>query len=159
MKIKTLHELFVHELQDIYSAELQILEALPKMIESATSPKLKQGFEKHQQETEEQVERLRQIAEELEFEVEGEMCKGIKGIIEEGDKTSKMIETEMVRDSALICAGQKVEHYEMVAYTDLINMATMMDHKNAVKLLQKTLKEEEATDAKLTKLAETEVKM
>ncbi len=155
--MKTLMELFVHELKDIYNAENQILRALPKMIKKATSDKLRKGLEKHLQETEGQVERLEQIAEELDISLTGEHCKGMEGLLKEGDDVINERNEENLEDAAIIGAAQKIEHYEISSYTTLIKQAELMDHKKAAKLLKQTLKEEENADKTLAKIAQGEV--
>ena len=155
--IKTLDDLFVHTLQDIYYAENQITKALPKMIEKATDPQLKAGFETHLRETEGQIARLERV-----FEMHGERpkavtCPAIDGIIKEANEVAGEIADKSVLDAALIASAQAVEHYEITRYGTLIAWATQLGHDNVVSLLQATLDEEKATDDKLTTLAEKKV--
>lgn len=155
--MKTLMELFVHELKDIYNAENQILRALPKMIKKATSEKLRKGLEKHLKETEGQVQRLNQIAEEMDIILTGEHCKGMEGLLKEGEQVINERNEQNLEDAAIIGAAQKVEHYEISTYATLIAQAELMNHKKAAKLLRETLKEEQNADKNLTKIAESEV--
>ncbi|HLL60523.1 MAG TPA: ferritin-like domain-containing protein [Candidatus Nitrosocosmicus sp.] len=148
------HELMVHMLQDMYDAEKQALKALPKMAKAATSTKLKKGFEKHEKQTEKQIERLEKIAEKLGHKVKGVPCVGMEGLVKEGEEIMKMKLDPEVKDAALIVAAQKVEHYEIVAYASMITHAEMMGHKDAVKLMKESLDEEKRTDEELNKLAE-----
>jgi ferritin-like metal-binding protein YciE len=153
--IKTFDDLFVHTLRDIYYAENQILKALPTMIEKATDKTLKQGFEKHLKETQNQVRRLEKVFEMQGIDASGVNCPAIDGIIEEADDVSGEVEDKNVLDAALIAAGQAVEHYEITRYGTLIAWADMMGRKDCANLLRQTLEEEKATDAKLTSLAES----
>lgn len=148
----SLEDLFVHELKDIYDAENQILEALPKMIEKANSQELKEGFRMHMEQTENHVKRLEQLAKAMEIDLKGVSCKGMEGIIKEGEEALKLDAEEEVKDAAIIAAAQKVEHYEITTYANLIEQARAMENEGAIKLLQATLAEEKATDEKLTKL-------
>lgn len=155
--IKSMDDLFVHTLRDIYYAEKQILKALPKMIDKATNPALKQGFEKHLKETEGHVERLEKV-----FEMHGEKakavnCPAIDGIIEETEEIVGEVDDKAVLDAALIAAAQAVEHYEMTRYGTLVAWAKQLGRADCASVLEKTLKEEEATDRKLTELAESGV--
>lgn len=152
MQVRTLHDVLIHELKDLYSAENQLIEALPKMAKMAQDEKLKAGFEKHFAETEEHVARLEEIAEELELKLTGHNCKGMKGILEEGTELLKM-EPCPATDAALISSAQRVEHYEIAGYGSAVTFAEEMGHKSAIKLLKKTLAEEEKTDETLTKIA------
>jgi ferritin-like metal-binding protein YciE len=157
MKMKTLEDLFVHELKDLYSAEKQMLKALPKMAKAATNEDLVAAFEAHLAETEEQVTRLETIFESLEISSRGPKCKAMEGLVEEG---KEILEEEMeddVRDAALICAAQKAEHYEIAGYGCARTFATRLGHQEIADLLQQTLDEEAATDEKLTQLAESQV--
>jgi ferritin-like metal-binding protein YciE len=154
MKLESLHELFVHELQDLYSAENQLIKALPKMASAATSGELKAGFEKHLQETQVQVQRLEQVFSELGESPEGETCLGMKGLIDEGSKLIKEDADPTVKDAGLIVAAQKVEHYEIAGYGSACVFAETLGFENIKQILKQTLAEEEATDKKLTQLAE-----
>ena len=157
--IKTMDDLFVHQLQDIYYAEKQITKALPKMIAKATDAQLKQGFTTHLEETKVHVERLEQV-----FKMHGEAakavtCPAIDGIIKEADETAGEVEDKKVLDAALINAAQAVEHYEMVRYGSLVAWAKQLGRNDCASILQKTLDEEKATDQKLTSLAEGKINL
>jgi ferritin-like metal-binding protein YciE len=157
MKIKTLEEAFVHGLSDIYSAEKQLVKALPKLAKASSNPKLAEGFEKHLVETEGQVARIDKIVEESGIKLQRIKCKAMEGLVEEGQETIKEIEEGPVRDVMLIAGAQKVEHYEIAAYGSLIEIAKQLGHINAARLLADTLKEEKATDEILSKLAISDV--
>jgi ferritin-like metal-binding protein YciE len=157
MDLDSLQKLFVHELKDLYSAENQILEALPKMAEKASNPDLRQAFELHKRQTEEQVRRLEQIFDTLEHKPGGHKCKGMEGLIEEGEEVMKDAESDEVRDAGMIAAAQRVEHYEIAAYGTARTYARMLGRDDAAQLLQQTLDEEGETDKKLTSLAESRV--
>ncbi|MGB2715055.1 MAG: ferritin-like domain-containing protein [Vicinamibacterales bacterium] len=150
-----LEELLVDELKDIYSAENQIIKALPKMAKAATSPELKRAFERHLEETRRQVERLDQIGQALDVKLTGKKCKGMEGLIEEGKEVMEEDFDDNAIDAGLIGAAQKVEHYEIAAYGTARTHAEMLGYTKAAKLLQQTLDEEGATDKKLTQLAES----
>jgi ferritin-like metal-binding protein YciE len=149
-----LEELLVDELKDLYSAENQIIKALPRMAKAATSPELRRAFERHLEETRRQVERLDQIGEELEMKMTGKKCKGMEGLIAEGKELLEEDLDEDALDAGLIGAAQKVEHYEIAAYGTARTHAEMLGFRKVAKLLQQTLNEEGATDKKLTQLAE-----
>ncbi len=155
--IKTLNDLFVHTLQDIYYAEKQIVKALPDMIEKATDPKLKQGFKTHLGETENHVARLEQVFRMHGTEIKGVNCPAIDGIIEETNDVAGEVDDKQVLDAALIAAAQAVEHYEMTRYGTLIAWAKQLGREDCASVLQKTLEEEKATDQKLTEMAETRI--
>lgn len=157
--IKTMDDLFVHTLQDIYYAEKQILKALPKMIDKATNPALKKGFEKHLQETEGHVKRVEQV-----FEMHGEKakavdCPAIDGIIKETNEIIGEVDDKQVLDAALIAAAQAVEHYEMTRYGTLVAWAEELGRSDCAAVLKKNLDEEKATDRKLTELAQSKVNL
>jgi ferritin-like metal-binding protein YciE len=154
-EINPLEELLVDELKDIYSAENQIIKALPKMAKAATAPELKRAFERHLEETKRQVERLNQIGESLEIKLTGKKCKGMEGLIEEGKEIMSEDLEEPALDAGLIGAAQKVEHYEIAAYGTARTHAQLLGYNKVAKLLQQTLDEEGATDKKLTALAES----
>lgn len=154
MELASLQDLFVDELKDLYSAENQLLKAIPKMAKAATSKDLKAGFEKHLKQTQGHVERLEQVCKEMEVSPKGKTCKAMEGLIKEG---GEVIEEEMepeVKDAALISAAQRVEHYEMAGYGCVRTYAKLLGNNEAAKLLQQTLDEEGDTDKALTKLAE-----
>jgi ferritin-like metal-binding protein YciE len=151
--MKTMNDLFLHLLKDIYYAEKQILKALPKMEKAAETPQLKQALEHHRTETEGQVERLEQVFGEIDKPARGEKCEAIMGIIAEGEDVIKKGEAEVI-DAGLIAAAQAVEHYEIARYGTLISWAEQLGLTNSVALLKKTLEEEKAADKKLTQIAE-----
>jgi ferritin-like metal-binding protein YciE len=152
-----LEELLVDELKDLYSAENQIIKALPKMSKAASAPELKRAFERHLEETRRQVERLEQVGEALDFKLTGKKCKGMEGLIEEGKEIMSEDLDDNALDAGLIGAAQKVEHYEIAAYGTARAHAAMLGYNKVAKLLQQTLEEEGATDKKLTALAESVV--
>jgi ferritin-like metal-binding protein YciE len=157
--IKSLDDLFVHTLRDIYYAEQQITQALPKMIDKATSPALKQGFEKHLRETEGHVQRLEQVFELHGVKAKGVDCPAIDGIIEETEEIAGDIDDKQVMDAALIAAAQAVEHYEITRYGTLIAWANELGRSDCASILKKNLEEEKATDKKLTDMAESRVNL
>jgi ferritin-like metal-binding protein YciE len=152
--IKTLNDLFVHTLKDIYYAENQIVKALPDMIEKATDSGLKQGFQAHLGETKNHIARLEQVFKLHGVEVKGVDCPAIDGILEEADDVAGEIEDKTVLDAALIAAAQAVEHYEMTRYGTLVAWAKQLGRPDCASLLEQNLKEEKAADMKLTGLAE-----
>jgi len=152
-----LEELLQDELKDLYSAENQIIKALPRMAKASSSPELRRAFERHLEETRRQVERLDQIGEELQFKLTGKKCKGMEGLIAEGKELMEEDFEEDALDAGLIGAAQKVEHYEIAAYGTARTHAEMLGYRRIAKLLQQTLNEEGATDKKLTQLAESVV--
>jgi ferritin-like metal-binding protein YciE len=155
MSVESLEKLLVHELKDLYSAEKQILQALPKMAKGATSPELKKAFQTHERQTQEQVKRIERIfANGLEGSPLGKKCKGMEGLIEEGKEILQEDMPDMLRDAALIGAAQKVEHYEMAAYGTAREVAERLGLEDAAKLLQQTLDEEGETDKLLTAIAQ-----
>ena len=149
-----LQELLHDELKDLYSAENQIIKALPKMIKACESTDLKRAFERHLEETRRQVDRLDQIGGELEIKLTGKKCKGMEGLLEEGKEVMQELDEQTI-DAGLIGAAQKVEHYEIAGYGTARTHAEMLGYNRVAKLLQQTLDEEGATDKKLTALAET----
>jgi ferritin-like metal-binding protein YciE len=155
--IKTMDDLFVHQLQDIYYAEKQLVKALPKMAEKATDPTLKQGFLEHLDQTQVHVQRLEQVFKMHGAEVKAVTCPAIDGIIKEADETAGEVEDKRVLDAALINAAQAAEHYEIVRYGSLIAWARQLGRNDCAAVLQKTLDEEKATDQKLTSLAEGKI--
>lgn len=157
MGVKNLQELFVHELKDLHDAENQILEALPKMAEKSQHEDLRSAFEEHRRQTEEHVRRLDQIFDDIGERPGGVKCRGVRGIIEEGEKGMKEAEAGDVRDAAMIAAAQRVEHYEMAAYGSARTFARRLGQTRAADLLQRTLEEEGETDHKLTRIAEGHV--
>jgi len=157
MTLKSMEDLFVHELKDLYSAETQIVKALPKMVKAASSEELQQAFEEHLEQTKNQVTRLEQILEELGASTRGPKCKGMAGLLEEGKEIIDEDADPRVKDAALIAAAQKVEHYEIAGYGTVRTYARHLDNKSAVELLEQTLEEEAETDKKLTQLAESSI--
>ena len=157
MKLASLHEGLLHELRDLYSAEKQLTKALPKMAKGATNRELAAGFKKHLAETQGHVKRLEGIFKELGASSKGEMCKGMAGLIEEGGKLLKEEGEAAVIDALLITAAQRVEHYEIAAYGSAVTFANVLGYKKVAKVLKQTLAEEEATDKKLSKLAESKI--
>ena len=155
--IKTMNDLFLHTLRDIYYAEKQIVKALPDMVKKSTDPQLKQGFQTHLRETENHVKRLEQVFQMLGEEAQGVDCPAIDGILEEANDVAGEVEEKQVLDAALIAAAQAVEHYEMTRYGTLIAWANQLGRKDCVTPLQQTLDEEKATDKKLTSVAESQV--
>src|SRR5262245_38218049 len=154
-KLSSLDDLLVHELQDIYHAEGQILKALPRLAKAATNPDLKVAFEEHRAQTEGQVRRLEQVFKLLGQPVKGKKCEGMAGLIEEGKKVLEADAEPAVLDAALIAAAQKVEHYEIASYGCVCTYAEMLGHDEAHELLGQNLDEEETTDERLTALAES----
>lgn len=158
MKKSKFHELFIHELKDIYWAEKHLLEKLPKMAEKATFTKLSEAIKNHKKETEKQVQRLEQVFDLMEEKAKGITCKAMKGLLEEAEDILDDTQSDsMVRDAGIIIACQKVEHYEIASYGSLVHMSKTMGHSDSRKLLEETLKEEKQADALLTKIAKEEV--
>jgi len=157
VKLESLHDLYLSELSDLYSAEQQIVKALPKVIKHTESPELREALENHLEETRGHVERLESI-----FEMHGESatrtkCKGMEGVLAEGDEMIGKDAPAAVRDAAIISACQRVEHYEIAAYGTVRTYAEQLGHEKAATLLQETLEEERAADEKLTSLAEERI--
>ncbi len=156
MKLQSLHDLFVDELQDLYSAETQILNALPKMAENASSPALRQAFLSHLEQTRQQKARLDRIFDQLpEVDRDDKTCKGIEGILKDGEKILKDAKDADTRDAGMIAGGQHVEHYEIAGYGTARTYAQLLNRPEWAALLQQTLDEEKQTDAKLNELAES----
>ncbi len=153
--IETLDDLFVHQLRDIYSAERQLVAALPKMARNATSQDLKDAFTTHLEQTEEQVNRLQQVFEQLGVSSRGPKCKAMEGLVEEGKEIAEEDITPEMLDAGLIAAAQRVEHYEIAAYGTVCEYARALGHDEILTLLQSTLDEEKETDRLLTTLAVT----
>jgi Uncharacterized protein conserved in bacteria len=151
--MSTLRETFIDELKDLYSAEQQLVKALPKMSKAAEHPELKEAFDSHLEETEEHVRRLEEVFEVFGEKPKAKKCKAMQGLIEEG---SDLISDDE-GDAALICAAQKVEHYEIASYGSLAAWAKLMGENQAVDLLQETLDEEKAADDKLTEIADSAI--
>jgi ferritin-like metal-binding protein YciE len=157
MTVKTLNDLFIHALSDVYSAEKQLTKALPKMARAATNPDLSAAFTTHLNETHGQIERIDRIVEVSEIKLKRIKCAAMEGLVEEGQEQIDEVEKGPVLDAALIAAAQKVEHYEIATYGTLATLAKKLGYTDAVELLLETLKEEKATDEKLTILATQEV--
>ena len=155
MKLDSLRDLFINELRDLYDAEQQIVGALPKMVEGATSPQLKTGFQQHMDQTRGHIERLERIFQWMNTKPGGVKCKGMAGLLGEGQDLFKMKDDPDVMDAGLIGAAQKVEHYEIATYGTVRTWAQMLGESEWANLLQQTLDEEGATDKKLTQLAES----
>jgi ferritin-like metal-binding protein YciE len=151
-----LQELLVDELKDLYSAENQIIKALPKMAKKAANPELRRAFENHLEETRQQAQRLEQIADEMDFSIRGKKCKGMEGLLEEGKEVMQEFDEDTL-DAGMIGAAQKVEHYEIAGYGTARTHASMLGLKRVAKLLQQTLDEEAKTDKKLSQLAENAI--
>lgn len=155
MAIKTLEDLFIHELSDVHSAERQISKALPRLARAAENPELRAAFETHLEETTGQIERLDRVVEMLGIRLKRIKCAAMEGLVEEGKEVIDSVEKGPVRDAALVGGAQKVEHYEIAAYGTLCALGKQLGYDDAVKLLLATLEEEKATDEKLTVLAES----
>jgi ferritin-like metal-binding protein YciE len=159
MTMTTLHDLFVHELRDLYSAEKQLVRALPKMAKAASSEELAAAFEEHLGQTEEHVRRLEEVFTLLDVSSRSPKCVAMEGLVEEGSKFIDQDADTAVLDAGLIAAAQKVEHYEIAGYGTVATYAAMLDESEVERLLRQTLDEEKATDQKLTDLAESEINM
>jgi ferritin-like metal-binding protein YciE len=157
MAEKTVQDLLVDELRDIYHAEKQLLKALPKMVKAASSDKLRQAFEDQLEETRGQVERHEQVFEQLEMPARAKRCEAMAGLIEEAQEMVDEIKTPEVLDAALITAAQKVEHYEIASYGSVHALALATGQDEVAQLLAATLEEEKAADQKLNKIALSEV--
>jgi ferritin-like metal-binding protein YciE len=156
MKLQTLEDLFVDELKDLYSAENQIVKALPKLVKAASSEELQEAFREHLEQTKTHVERLEQIFDDLDLKPRGKKCKGMEGLLEEGEEFIKANDADdSVRDAGLIAAAQRVEHYEIAAYGCACSFAKKLGNESAATRLHQTLDEEAETDKKLTSLAES----
>lgn len=157
--IKTMNDLFLHQLQDIYYAEQQLTKALPKMASKASDPQLKQGFLTHLEETKNHVQRLKEVFRMHGAQVSAVDCPAIDGIIEEAEDTAGEVADKAVLDAALINAAQAAEHYEISRYGTLVAWAKQLGRDDCANLLAKTLEEEKATDLKLTRMAESKVNL
>jgi ferritin-like metal-binding protein YciE len=157
MKLETLEDLMLHELKDLFSAENQLVKALPKMAKAATNEELKAGFEEHLEQTKGHVERLEEIGEKIGKKLTGHKCKAMEGLVEEGAELISEDADASIRDLGLIGAAQRVEHYEIAGYGAARSLAEKLGHRDIVKLLEATLDEEKETDEKLTELAESAV--
>jgi ferritin-like metal-binding protein YciE len=158
MKDSKFHQLFIHELKDIYWAETHLAKTLPKMSSKASSTKLSEAIEKHKKETDEQIKRLEQVFKLLDEKAEGETCEAMKGLLEEAEDILDDTDANSnVRDAGIIIASQKVEHYEIASYGSLVSLSDAMGHTDCTKLLEQTLEEEKKTDELLTKIAKEDV--
>ena len=155
--IRNLDDLFVHTLQDIYYAEQQIAKSLPKMIDRASDPQLKQGFQTHLAETQNQIRRLEQVFQMHGQPVKGTTCAAMDGILEEAQDIMQEANDNEVRDAAMLSAAQAVEHYEITRYGTLVAFAKQLGRNDCAAVLQQNLDEEKATDQKLTAIAESKV--
>lgn len=154
MNLDSLHSLFVEQLRDLYSAENQLISALPKMAAAASTSDLRDAFEHHLTETREHVRRLDQVFQDVGVSHGNETCEAMEGLIEEGSQVIAATGNPAVKDAALIAAAQRVEHYEIAGYGSVRTYADLLDYNNAQSLLEDTLNEEGDADKKLTKLAE-----
>jgi ferritin-like metal-binding protein YciE len=150
---ESVRELMIEQMQDLYDAEKQLVKALPKIAKAASNAELKQAIEGHLEETKGHVQRMEQAFEMLEAKAKGKPCQAMKGLVEEGEETIKEGLPEPLADSALICAAQKVEHYEIAGYGTLISWANSIGLQKVAKVFEQTLKEEKEADQKLTEVA------
>jgi ferritin-like metal-binding protein YciE len=157
MKLNTLKDLYIHEIKDLYSAEKQLIKALPKMAKAATNEELAAGFRAHLEQTKKHAERLEKILSDQSQSTRGAKCKGMEGLIAEGSEMINEEADDEVRDAGLISAAQRVEHYEIAGYGTARTYAELLGDKEAVKVLQTTLNEEAETDKKLTSLATSSI--
>jgi ferritin-like metal-binding protein YciE len=157
MAVKSVQDLLVDELRDIYHAEKQLVKALPKMVKAAKSDELRQAFDHHLEETRGQVERLEMVFDQLEVPARAKRCEAMAGLIEEAQEMMDEIKTPEILDAALIAAAQKVEHYEIASYGSVHALAEALGHGEAAKLLNQTLEEEKAADQKLNQIALSDV--
>jgi ferritin-like metal-binding protein YciE len=157
MKLESLKDLYLEQLKDLYSAETQIVDALPRMAEAANSADLRKAFNDHLRQTEEHVRRLERIFQDLQESPKGHTCEGMKGLLKEGSEMVKMKGEPSVLDAGLIAAAQRVEHYEMAGYGTVRTYAEMLGKDDHVTLLERTLQEEEQADEMLTELAESHI--
>jgi ferritin-like metal-binding protein YciE len=155
MKLDNLKTLYLTELRDLYDAENQITEALPKLIEKASHPQLKAALQEHLEVTRGQIQRLEQIFQKLNEKPTGQTCKGMKGVIKEGDEMVGRSGDESTIDAGMISAAQRVEHYEMAGYGTVRTYADLLGYTEAARLLQQTLDEEKEADQKLNEIART----
>jgi ferritin-like metal-binding protein YciE len=157
MELEHLMDLYVDELKDVYNAEKQILRALPRMVKKAEHPELRQAFENHVAVTEEQVRRLETIFDDLKLPKRGKKCRGMEGLVEEGQEMMEEDADPDVMDAAMIASAQRIEHYEIAAYGTLRTYARQLGLQEHAKLLQQTLDEEGETDKLLSRIAESRV--
>jgi len=157
MRIQSMQDLFIEQIQDLYDAEERLIKALPKMAEASTSAELRGAFEDHLQETKHQVRRLEQVFDELGIPAGGETCEAMKGLIKEGEEIIGDVKQSALRDAGLIAAANRVEHYEIAGYGTARTFAESLGLTRAAELLQETLAEERKADEKLTRIAESKV--
>ncbi len=157
MKLESLKDLYLEQLKDLYSAETQLVEALPKMAEAASAPDLRKAFSDHLRQTSEHVRRLERIFQDLQENPKGHTCEGMKGLIKEGDQMIHMKGEPPVLDAGLIASAQRVEHYEIAGYGTVRTYAELLGKDDHDSILERTLQEEEETDERLTELAESHV--
>lgn len=155
MKLESLQNLFVEQLRDLYDGEQQITNALPKLIEKSTSPELRNALQEHLDITRQQIRRLDQIFQTLNEKSSGETCKGMKGVIAEGDGVVGDAKDNSVRDASIIASAQRVEHYEIAGYGTVRTYARLLGKQQIAQLLEQTLQEEKEADAKLSQIAES----
>lgn len=157
MALATMHDLMIEELKDLYSAETQLVKALPKMATGVTAPSLRKAFEDHLSQTQEHVSRLEQIFETLGASPKGKKCKGMEGLLAEAVEMLEQEGDAQVKDAGIIASAQRLEHYEIAAYGSTLAFATLMGHSEIAELLETTLNEEKAADVLLSSIAENEV--
>jgi ferritin-like metal-binding protein YciE len=155
MNVDNLQELFVEQLRDLYDGEQQITEALPKLIEKASNPQLKSALQEHLQITQQQIKRLDEIFDQLDEDAEGDSCKGMKGVIKEGDDLVSKADDPGVRDASIITSAQRVEHYEIAGYGTVKTYARQLNRPEFARILEQILNEEKEADQKLTQIAES----
>lgn len=155
--METLQELFEEQIKDLYSAENQLLKAMPKMAKKASSEKLIKALEDHRKQTEQQVERLKKIGESHGFKLTGKVCAAMKGLIEEAQEAMQEAEQGPILDAAMVADAQRIEHYEISAYGTARSLAEHLGDRASARLLEQTLKEESATDEKLTKIVMSDI--
>jgi ferritin-like metal-binding protein YciE len=155
MELETLKDLYIHELKDLYSAEKQIIKALPKMVKTATNKQLAAGFKGHLEQTKEHAARLEEILDRHDESTDGPKCEGMEGVLREGHEMIEEDAEDQVRDAGLIAAAQRVEHYEIAGYGCARTYAELLGDRQGARLLEITLTEESDTDKKLTKLAKS----
>ena len=156
-KLMNLRDLLEHEIKDLYSAETQLIAALPKMAKKAGNDKLKKAIEDHLEETKQQKERLDKVAKKLKMDPSGETCKAMKGLIKEGEDMMKMEADDDVRDAGLIASAQRVEHYEISGYGTAAHFARRLGMDDVADILEETLNEEKKADQKLNRIAKSTV--
>ena len=153
--VENLQQLFVEQLRDLYDGEQQITEALPKLIEKASNPQLKSALQEHLEITQRQIDRLDEIFDQLDEDAEGETCKGMKGVIKEGDDLVGKADDPAVRDASIITSAQRVEHYEIAGYGTVKTYARQLGKQDFARILEEILNEEKEADKKLTQIAES----